>query len=153
VEVVGTLTFTYSGDPSANSRDKVRFLIHDTTSTTAQVTDEEIAWALSSEGNNYYKAAAVCARAIAAGLRASDSVTVGDVSESGGGAEEWDRLAAELDRKGVSLASCPSPFLGGASVDRRADNAGDTDRTMPRHWFGQFDDPPVSLTSTSTSQP
>lgn len=148
--MVGTLTFTYSGDPSSTNRDKIRFLIHDTVSASAQVTDEEIAWALSSEGGNYYKAAAVCARSIAAGLRASNSVTVGDVSESGGGAEDWDLLADQLDLKGVSLASCPSPFFGGISKDRRASNASDTDRTMPRAWFGQFDNPPVAITSTST---
>lgn len=147
------MTVTYGGDPSANNRDKVRFLIHDTVSASALVTDEEIAWALTSEGNNYYKAAATCARSIAAGLRAANKVTVGDVSEQGGGAEEWDLIADQLDAKGVSLASCPSPFLGGASKNRRLDNTRDTDRTLSHAWFGQFDDPPVSLTVLSTSQP
>jgi hypothetical protein len=62
-------------------------------------------------------------------------------------------LAAEYERRAVAVGSCPSPFLGGSSVDRRRDNATDTDRTAPRSWFGQFDYRPVRLTSTSTSQP
>jgi hypothetical protein len=147
------LTWTYSGDPSASNRDKVRFLVHDTDTTRQLITDEEVAWALTDAGGNYYRAAATCCRVIGSEF-AQSNVTVGDVAEVFFGADaNWTTLAEEYDRKAAAVGSCPSPFLGGASVDRRRDNAADTDRTLPRSWFGQFDDPPIRLTSTSTSQP
>lgn len=146
------MTWTYSSTSAALSlKDRVRFLVADTDTTRQLVTDEEITWALNDVGSNYYAAAATICRVIGAENRGADSVTVGDVSESGGAATEWMDRADSYDRRAVSLVSCPSPFLGGSSLDRRSDNASDTDRTRPSFWRGQFDDPPVTLTSTSTS--
>ncbi len=146
-------TWTYSGDPSTDLKDRVRFLIGDTDITDQKISDEEILWALTDTGSNHYAAAATACRVIGAGFAGRDSVTVGDVSESGGvggGAQEWMALADQLDRKAVTLGSCPSPFLGGSSVSRKSDNAADTDRTRPSFVMGQFDDPSASLTSAST---
>lgn len=146
------MTWSYSSTSSSLSlKDRVRFLVGDTDTTRQLVTDEEITWALTDVGNSYYAAAATVCRVIGAEDRGVDSVTVGDVTESGRSAQGWMDLAATYDRRAVSVGSCPSPFLGGSSVDRRASNAADTDRTLPRFHFGQFDNPPASLTSTSTS--
>lgn len=146
------MTWTYSSTSSALSlKDRVRFLVRDTDTTRQLVQDEEINWALSDVGNNYYAAAATVARTIAASLRGADSVSVGDVSESGEASTDWTGLAAEYDRKAVSVGSCPSPFLGGSSVTRKNDNATETDRTGPRFTFGQFDD--TNTTPPSTGLP
>lgn len=151
--MVGALTWTYSSTSASLSlKDRVRFLVRDTDTTHQLVQDEEINWALTDVGNNYYAAAATVCRTIGASLRSADMVTVGDVTEKGTQSKDWMDLADEYDRKAVAVGSCPSPFLGGSSVDRRKSNATDTDRTLPRVWFGQFDFPPVSLTSTSTSR-
>jgi hypothetical protein len=150
VSIIGG-AWTYSGSPATDLKDRVWFLIGDTDVTRQQISDEEILWALSDRANNYYAAAATCCRVLAARTIDANKVTVGDVTEEGGTGKSWMDLADEYDRRAVSLASCPSPFLGGGSVDRRSSNATDTDRTPPRAWFGQFDNPRVNLTSTSTA--
>ena len=38
------MTWTYSGDPAANARDSIRFLVGDTDTNDQLVSDEEIAW-------------------------------------------------------------------------------------------------------------
>lgn len=147
-------TWTYSGSPSTDLKDRVRFLIRDTDTTNQLISDEEILWALTDRGSNHYAAAATCCRVIGAQAAGANQVTVGDVSESGGPsgtAQEWMDLADTYDRKATSVGSCPSPFLGGSSIDRRATVAADTDRSRPNFWVGQFDNPSVSLSSTSTS--
>lgn len=144
------MTWTYGNAPSTSLRDRVRFLVGDTDTNNQLVTDEEIAWTLTDAGNNAYTAAATVCRVIAAEDRGADSVTVGDVSESGRSSQSWLDLADALDRRAVAVGSCPSPFLGGSSVDRRTTVAADTDRTRPNFWIGQFDNPAVSISSTST---
>lgn len=77
------MTWTYSGDPAANSRDAVRFLVADTDSTEPLISDEEIAYLLDLYSEAPL-AAVGAARAIAAKFsRESDQArTVGDLSLS-----------------------------------------------------------------------
>lgn len=139
------MTWTYSSTSSALSlKDRVRFLVRDTDTTRQLVQDEEINWALADVGSNYYAAAATVCRTIAASQRDANSVTVGDVKEEGGDSSDWLDLAADYERRAVTLVSCPAPFLGGSSIDRKRDNAGDTDRTRPSFVIAQFDNPAAS---------
>jgi hypothetical protein len=59
------MSFTYSDGLSTN-RDKARFLVGDTVSTYAVFTDEEIAAALTRQGDNLYKAVGQLLQTIAA---------------------------------------------------------------------------------------
>jgi len=51
------MTFTYSGDPSTSTRNYVRFLIHDTDSTDALFSDEELNYVITEWGSDAYSAA------------------------------------------------------------------------------------------------
>ncbi len=79
------MTFTYSGDPSTSTRNYVRFLIHDTDSTDALFSDEELNYVISEWNNDAYKAARECAEILIARfsrLADSSSKSVGDISVS-----------------------------------------------------------------------
>ena len=79
------MTFTYSGDPSTSTRNYVRFLIHDTDSTDALFSDEELNYVITEWGNDAYKAARECAEILIARfsrLADSSSKSVGDISVS-----------------------------------------------------------------------
>lgn len=144
-------TWTYSGSPGTDLKDRVRFLVGDTDITNQLISDEEILWALSDRANNYYGAAATCCRVLGSRANDANKVTVGDVTEegaSGGANKSWADLADIYDRQAVAVGSCPAPFLGGASITRKDSNAADTDRTRPRFTFGQFDNPDITPPST-----
>lgn len=51
------MTWTYTGDPSDSPKDAVRFWIGDTTESTPQMSDEEIAYLLALTGGNVLQAA------------------------------------------------------------------------------------------------
>lgn len=74
------MTWTYSGDPAANQRDAVRFLVADTDSTDPLITDEEIAYLLDIYTEAPH-AAVGAARAIAAKFsrEADQARQVGDL--------------------------------------------------------------------------
>lgn len=76
------MTFTYVG-PATSDRDKVRFLIQDTDSTNAHITDEEIAWLLT-EWADPYDAAANAADVLAGRFahKSNYSKSVGDLNLS-----------------------------------------------------------------------
>jgi hypothetical protein len=62
------MTFTYSGDPSTSTRNYVRFLIHDTDSTDALFSDEELNYVITEWGGDAYKAPRECAEILIARL-------------------------------------------------------------------------------------
>jgi len=79
----------------------VRFLLQDTTNTTARpalLADDEIDWALTVEAN-LYMAAAVCADALAGRFRGVSAKSVGSLSLSYTTAQ-WADLATALRRRG-----------------------------------------------------
>jgi len=101
------MTFTYV-DPSSGNRDKVRFLIQDTVSTDAHLTDEEITYLLSAWGDNVYDAAIAGAEVIAGAYahKTNYSRSVGDLSISeqyGASAVEFRALADTLRRQKLLL--------------------------------------------------
>jgi hypothetical protein len=112
------MTWTYSGNPAANDRDAVRFLVADTDSTDPLITDEEIAYlvALYSEAP---LAAVGAARAIAAKFsRESDQArNVGDLSLS----ESLSQKSAQYHHLGDHLQGLSSavtlPPIAKANAD------------------------------------
>jgi len=78
-------SFTYSGDPSASDRDKIRLLLQDTDSSDPLLTDSEIAFLLSEASGSVYQAAHDGAYMLAAKftrLADSTSKSVGGLSLS-----------------------------------------------------------------------
>lgn len=79
------MTFTYSGDPTTSNRNKVRFLINDTTSTDALFSDEELDYLITEWGTNVYEICrAACEVLVSRFSRLADSTSksVGDISVS-----------------------------------------------------------------------
>lgn len=131
------MTWTYGGDPSANDRDEVRFLVGDTDSDHQLVTDEEIAYAVAQEANNRAAAARV-ARALAAKFSRLVDYAVGDLKYSySQRVRQLRELATELTTdSGMASAR---PYCGGISVDDKDTVEQDTDRVEPAFSKGMHD--------------
>lgn len=107
------MAWTYDGDPSANNRDKVRFLIGDTDSSNQLLQDAEITFLLDQWNTNAYVAAAHACAALAAKFAAKSdySKSVGDLSIStqyGQQADRYKSLGAQLLAQAAQAAP-PSP--------------------------------------------
>jgi len=75
------MAWTYSGNPSASSKDAVRFLVGDTQAEAPLAQDEEITWALT-ENPNIYAAAAQIASSIAIYFATqAQSIKIGPLTE------------------------------------------------------------------------
>lgn len=140
------VTYTYSGDPATSDLDAVRSLVGDTelaSDGTLLATDEEVLWALATEGN-YYRAAALVCESI--GLRLAPrggvaSKKVGDLTisyQAGSSTTDWSARATRL-RLRANLSSTPE--AGGISRTEKIANEDDTDLTTPSFRRGQFDTP------------
>jgi hypothetical protein len=122
------MTWSYSGDPSANKNDEVRFHCGDTNTSNQLASDEEISYTLTKEPNVYRAAALVC-DAIA--LRLGNEMD--SEGETGFKAKEkYDQyrqkaedLRAQAKSSGVKL------FAGGISQADRDSRRKDTDRIQP----------------------
>lgn len=113
------MAFTYI-DPSSGNRDKVRFLIGDTDSTDFHLSDEEIAYLLSTWNTNVYDAAIAAAELIAGQYahKTNYSRSVGDLSISesyGSSATEFRSLADRLRKQRAQLYP-PSPKINAQSI-------------------------------------
>jgi hypothetical protein len=99
------MTWTYSGNPAANERDAVRFLVADTDSTDPLITDEEIAYLLVLYTEAPH-AAVGAARAIAAKFsRDSDQARgIGDLNLS----ESLSQKSTQYHHLGDHLAGLAS---------------------------------------------
>ena len=139
--VVGN--WTYSGDPRDSDRDSVRFLVGDTDDTDQKVSDEEIAYLLTQNGN-VFKAAAMAARGISANYTVKvKEKKIGDLAITyADRAKSYIELAIRLEAQaadGSILALVP--YAGGISVSDKATQTQDTDWDTPSFWRGQFDYP------------
>ena len=121
--------WTYSGDPSASSKDAVRFLCGDTSTASQLVTDSEITWTLSEEGNSYLAAALVC-ESIASLKTQEADITVGDLSISASQLSDAFAKKAAALRKRASVRGAGF-YAGGISVSRTDTVEADTDRVDP----------------------
>lgn len=107
------MAWTYGGDPAANSRDQIRFLIGDTDSTNQLLQDAEITFLYAQWNSNAYLAAAHACDALAAKFAAKSdySRSVGDLSIStqyGQQADRYRSLGAQLLAQNAQ-ATPPSP--------------------------------------------
>ena len=123
------MTWTYSGDPSANSKDLVRFLIHDTDTTAQLLTDEEINGLLTIEGSAR-GAAILAAGSLSARFGRKASMSVGDLSINYGSiASFYHGLMLSLRRE--LACSSASPYAGGQSIADKDAKEEDDDRVKP----------------------
>lgn len=123
------MTWIYAGDPSANDRDEVRFLVGDTDTTDQLVTDEEIAYAVAEEGNNLLAAAKV-AKAIMAKFARLVDKSVGDLKLSySQRLTAYKELVDQLTDRG--MVSTGAPFAGGISITDKNNREDETDRVKP----------------------
>lgn len=132
--------WTYSGDPSLNPRDAVRYYIGDTDSSNPQMFDGEIDYVLTQFPSPLY-AAAQCARTMVTKVtKQVTSKKVGDLAISySDAAKNWqtvaDDLQAQAEMTGVSL------YVGGISRADMAAVDGNQDRVKPPFSRKQFDIP------------
>lgn len=137
--------WTYSGDPSSDDKDAVRFEIQDIDEAAPLLQDEEINFALSSEGGDdpeprpavdIFRAAARCCEVLARRFAAQTDTVVGSLTETYSHmAETYAERASELRAKASGMSG---PYLGGQSWGERWSRRMDADRVQPRFSRGEF---------------
>ena len=120
------MTWTYGGDPSANAKDEVRWLVGDIDSSNPQIQDEEINYVLTLHADPgadraNYTAASVVARAIAAKYAGKADKTVGGLSiKYSDKRDAYIKLAEDLaeyaDRGPVGTLTGPPRLSGGGQT-------------------------------------
>jgi len=132
--------WTYTGDPSANNKDEVRFLIGDTDNTDQIVTDEEITYAIAQESNNTLAAIRVVRAVIGKYAKKVDKA-VGDLKISSSQmVEHYKDLLLYLEEQRLH-ADPPMPFAGGISISQKDTVEADSDRVEPSFTKGMHDNP------------
>ena len=139
------MTWTYGGDPSANSRDYVRFLVGDTDTTDQQVSDEEIAAILAVQTNSTLAAARIC-DAIAAtyARQASTSNTEGLSVVASVRMKHYLDLAKRIREQSADESKTYKTVqakiaVGGRTYDQKDGLDDDSDLIQPNFRFGQDD--------------
>jgi hypothetical protein len=137
--------WTYSGDPSATSRDAIRYLARDHDETDPKISDEEIAWELS-EQPNIYLAAANVAEIIGGNFASkAKTKTVGSLSITyEARSADYKSLAASLRlraRSGAASGGSPIPYAGGISITDKEATESDSDWAKPAFSVGMHDYP------------
>lgn len=128
------MTWTYSGDPSASDRDAVRFEIGDTDTTDQQLSNEEIAFALT-KYSSVVGAAIYCCDALIAKYSRYVNQTVGRVNVAyAQRIAHYQAVIARLRRR----APAATPFIGGQSDADKLAAEEDTDRNAPTFRVGMF---------------
>lgn len=143
------MTWTYGGAPgtttSATRRDAVRLLVGDTDTTDQQVSDEEIAFALSQTSDDIYNAGALMCRTIAGKYSRLVDTSIESVSSSySQRAAQYLELAARLVKEGKRFGSVGLgvPVAGGMSISEMQGVEDDTDRVPSAFRVDQFSNPP-----------
>jgi hypothetical protein len=143
------MTWTYGGAPgtttSATRRDAVRLLVGDTDTTDQQVSDEEIAFALSQTSDDIYNAGALMCRTIAGKYSRLVDTSIESVSSSySQRAKQYSELAVRLVKEGKRLGSVGLgvPVAGGMSISEMQGVEDDTDRVPSAFRVDQFSNPP-----------
>jgi hypothetical protein len=127
------VSWTYSGDPSLNDKDTVRFLIGDTDTDEQQITDEEINFLLTTwaAGRSMYYVAAQAADAIAARYAREASYSADGTSVSLSDVQaKFAELAVRLRAQHQSLLVGGIPDVGGIDPYEQ------TDPTIANFIFG-----------------
>jgi hypothetical protein len=134
------MSWSYSGDPSLSSRDKVRFLIGDTDDTDEQLQDEEIDAMLADNSSEPYAAAIACAYVLAAKYSRRADRSVGDLSISYNQiGDSYRKLATQLKSQAATSSAGFKPYAGGISIsDKEVDEEND-DLKRPNFKLGMHD--------------
>jgi hypothetical protein len=126
------MAWTYSGDPTASVRDRVRFLIGDTDSSAPEMTDAEIDAMIEAAGNEPYAAAVSCAYALAAKYARKVDKSIGDLSISWGKvAQGYRELVQQLRVQAAGAAGVLAPYAGGLSKSDKEGDQEDSDMVQP----------------------
>jgi hypothetical protein len=137
------MTWTYSGDPSATSRDQVRFLVGDTDFGKQLVTDEEIAYAVANE-STVRMAAVRISRGIAAKFARDVNYYVGDLKIFASARyKQYLEVLKALEADAVIFSA--TPFAGGISVAGKDSVEDNTDRVKPSFSKGMHDNPGADI--------
>ncbi len=132
------MSWTYSGDPSSSTRDKVRFLIGDTDSSDQQLLDTEVDAILSDNADDPYATAITLAEGLAAKFSRKADKSVGDLSISYSQlGKNYTDLATRL-RRTASL-QLATPYAGGISIADKDAVEDDDDRVRPGFKIGMHD--------------
>lgn len=123
------MAFTYTDDPENVARDAVRLLVGDTDSSDPLLSDAEVAFYLSENGSNNYRAGSEACKAIAAKLARLPDLKTGRVTISNSDrAKAFLDLADKLARKALSFVA---PYAGGISKADKETQEENTDRVEP----------------------
>lgn len=110
------MTFTYGGDPSNSTLEEIRFLIGDTDSTDALLSDEEITYIITQAPNTYF-AAAMAADMVVSKYGKYVQRSVGSLSINlGDRATNYEKLSKRLRRIGIKKGNA-SPILTNELTD------------------------------------
>lgn len=143
------MAWTYGGTPgtdtAAERRDAVRWFVGDTDTNDQQVTDEEIAFALSQASDSTYLAAAIVARSIAGKYARDVNSSVESLRISA--SEKQEHYLALADRmekqaKQFGAGGLGVPLFGGTSRSTMDSVDANEDRVDPAFRVRQFRNPP-----------
>jgi predicted alpha/beta hydrolase family esterase len=139
------MVWSYSQDPSSSSKDTVRFYVGDTIEADPQISDEEITFLITEEGDNLLRAAARGAEMIAAHYARQVDKSVGGLSLSAGRRQEkYERLAKQLWNRASRVGKgLPTAYAGGISITDKIVQIEDTDRVRPDFHKDQMDNDSV----------
>jgi hypothetical protein len=138
------MTFTYSGDPTTSTRNKVRFLLNDTLLSDPLYTDEELDYLITEWGTDVYEICRAAAETLSSKytrLADSTSKSVGDLSVSlsySAKASQYQELAASFLARRMRK-SPPTPWASADNLNNSVDRVVDNYNT--EFWVGQFDNP------------
>lgn len=133
------MAWSYSGNPSSSSKDKVRFLIGDTDITDPQLSDEEVN-AILADFPNVYSAAIQLVRGLIAKYARKVDKSVGDLSISYSKiGDSYRALLASLQSQAAVAGAVAPPYAGGISVSDKNAQDSDTDRVPPTFAIGMHD--------------
>lgn len=131
-------TWTYSGDPSASTKDAVRHYIGDTNNQSQVFSDEEILFQIGEEGSARLAAAALAEMIAASGDLVDKKIGDLSISRSQQSAE-MKALAKSL--RGRAAMGGIGIFAGGISHANKDTYESDPDVNQPTFYRGQFDHP------------
>lgn len=128
--------WSYSGDPSNSTKDKIRFMIGDVDEDEQLLQDSEINWVIE-QHDSVWGAAAECCETIAAQFAKRVDVRTEDFNAGiGSKVDHYNALAKEFRRKDISAQK---GYAGGISISDKESQKADSDRVSPRFKKGKFD--------------
>lgn len=134
--------WTYTGDPAYSTRDEVRFLVGDTDSSDKQVTDFEIAYAIT-QGGSARGAAVLIAKALASKYARLADRSIGDLSISySQRVKNYLDMAQRLEKElAAGYGAILDVYAGGISIADKDTVEEDEDRVWPGLGIGMHDAP------------